>query len=131
MTNYCPYCKSNLNIAKHEPWCKAIGGNEDPGNKQSEGRFAGTLTVILPEEVLPYKTDIARFVEAMIYKLKVHHKKGKWEDRNPKDNLGLLGKEVVELTEAVEGGNMVEIMLEAADVANFALIQASIAVEKK
>lgn len=42
-----------------------------------------------------------------------------------------LSIEVAELNEAIEGGNTIDIMLEAADVANFALIIASMEVEGK
>ena len=88
------------------------------------------LKVALPPEVEPYRDDIRRFVDAMIYKLKVHSKKGKWETLDMASVLPKLQAEVAELEEAVAGGNMVEVLLEAADVANYALISASIAVEK-
>lgn len=89
------------------------------------------IVINLPPEVEPYTLDIQRFVDAMVYKLRVHHKKGKWENLTPDKNLELLRKEVAELEEALRGGNMIEILLEAADVGNFALIQSAIAVEKK
>ena len=66
-----------------------------------------------------------------MYKLGVKSHKGKWENMTIGVAHELLQKEVVELTEAIERGNMVEIMLEAADVANFALIASAIAMDKK
>lgn len=92
--------------------------------------MAKVLTVPLPPEVEQYEADIRRFVHAMVYKLKVHHKKGRWEKWTLADVLPLLEGEFVELTEAVQGGNLIEILTEAADVANFAMIAASIATER-
>jgi NTP pyrophosphatase (non-canonical NTP hydrolase) len=66
----------------------------------------------------------------MIYKLKVHHKKGRWENTPLDAALDRLEDEVTELRHAVRSGNVVEINLEAADVANFALIASSIATER-
>lgn len=88
------------------------------------------LVIRLPIEVEPYRDDIRRFVDAMIYKLKVHAKKGRWENRPMTDMLPMLRGEVVELETAMEGGNLIEIMMEAADVGNYALIIASTAVER-
>jgi len=69
------------------------------------------LQVIVPPEVEQYAPDILRFVDAMVYKLGRNAHKGKWEDRGQAINMGLLQKEVDELTEAINRGNMVEIML--------------------
>jgi len=66
----------------------------------------------------------------MIYKLRKNAHKGKWEGRSLKDEMGKLRAEVVELTDAIDEGNSVEIILEGADVANFALIIASIAADR-
>jgi len=87
--------------------------------------------ITIPPEVEQYAPDIARFVDAMVYKLGVHAKKGKWEAMPIERALELLRGEEKELTEAVARGNMVEVMLEAADVANYALIASAIAMEKK
>jgi len=87
--------------------------------------------VKLEGDLVQYGPDIRRFVDAMVYKLGCNVHKGRWEGLKETESVGLLQKEVVELQEAVLGGNMVEIMLEAADVANFALITAAIAMEKK
>lgn len=66
----------------------------------------------------------------MVYKLKVHHRKGRWEGKTMAEYLPLLDGERDELAEAVQGGNLIEILTEAADTANMALIIASIATER-
>jgi NTP pyrophosphatase (non-canonical NTP hydrolase) len=88
------------------------------------------LTIPIPPEVEPYKDDIRRFVHAMIYKLKIHHKKGRWEDKTMAEYFPLLSGECGELNEAIADGNLLEILTEAADCANMALIIASIATER-
>lgn len=89
-----------------------------------------SISIALPPEVEAYEHDIRRFVDAMIYKLKVHSGKGRWEDATSDNMVKLLELEVAELKEALEGGNLIEILTEAADVANFGMIIASIAVER-
>lgn len=88
------------------------------------------LQIFLPPEVEQYRHDIRRFVEAMVYKLGVHAAKGKWEKYNITETVGKLQGEVAELQEAVLRGNMVEILLESADVANYALIASAISMER-
>jgi len=66
----------------------------------------------------------------MVYKLKVHAKKGRWEHGTIDGYFPLLVKEVDELREAIALGNTVEIVLEGADVANFAMILAAMAVDR-
>lgn len=88
------------------------------------------IVIKLPEGVVQYKDDIRRFVDAMIYKLNVHSAKGRWDDATLAKVMGLLDGEVVELKSALEGGNLIDIMLEAADVANYCMIASSIAVER-
>lgn len=92
---------------------------------------SGSLTVAIPDEVAPYTLEIRRFVDAMIYKLSVHSRKGKWENLGLETVLHKMEGEVSELREAIARGNMVEILLESADVANYGLIASSIAVDKK
>lgn len=89
-----------------------------------------SITVSIPKEVEPYADDIRRFVDAMVYKLKVHHKKGRWEDKTVQDYAPLLYGEVRELDEAMNGGNLLEILTEGADVANMAMIISAIAIER-
>lgn len=89
------------------------------------------FVVSLHGDMAKYGPDIRRFVEAMIYKLEKNVTKGKWEDLAIERAFKLLEGEVDELRAEVHGDrNMVRTMLEAADVANFALIVASIAMER-
>jgi hypothetical protein len=61
----------------------------------------------------------------MVYKLAKNAHKGRWEDMSLQEEYDNLVKEVEELRQAMADQNTVEILLEAADVANFALIIAS------
>lgn len=92
--------------------------------------MAEDIVLRIPPEVVPYTNEIRRFVEAMVYKLAVHAKKGKWEDRSAESQIPLLEKEVAELKEALDRGNMVEVLLESADTANYAMIISAIVMEK-
>jgi hypothetical protein len=87
--------------------------------------------VSLSGDMAKYGPDIRRFIDAMIYKLEKNVAKGKWEDLPIERAFKLLEGEVYELQAEVHGDrNMVRTMLEAADVANFALIVAAIAMER-
>lgn len=90
----------------------------------------GRLTIPIPPEVEPYTDDIRRFVHAMVYKLKVHHEKGRWDGKTIAEYVPLLDGEVDELKEAIQYGNLIEILTEAADTANMALIISAIATER-
>lgn len=89
-----------------------------------------TLKIQLPPEVTPYAEELRRHIDAMVYKLKVHAKKGKWENIDLAQTQELLRAEVDELSDAIKSGNMVEVLLESADVSNYALIISSIAIER-
>ena len=75
-----------------------------------------------------YRDDLHRFVSAMIHKLDKNAHKGHWEDLDVIAALNRLNDESKELLDELvcrpnEVGNIV---MEAADVANFALIISSI-----
>jgi len=90
------------------------------------------FTVTIPDEIEDLTPSIRRFIDAMIYKLNRNAHKGKWEDLNTHTAFERLIGEVDELHEAIlKKDNSVETLLEAADVANFALILANIAVERE
>jgi NTP pyrophosphatase (non-canonical NTP hydrolase) len=61
----------------------------------------------------------------MTYKLEINASKGRWKDINVDSYMSKMQEEIVELKEALGTDNTVSILLEAADVANFALIIAS------
>lgn len=67
----------------------------------------------------------------MLYKLQVHRNKGRWEQVSIEVALDQLHDEVMELREAISQGNLIEILTEAADVGNFALIISAIATERE
>lgn len=90
-----------------------------------------SFVTMLRGDMAKYGPDIRRFIEAMIYKLEKNVAKGKWEDLPIEAAFKLLQMEVNELHDEVHGDrNMVRTMLEAADVANFALIVAAIVMER-
>lgn len=86
------------------------------------------IVIPLPEELEPIRSKITMFFDAMVYKLRVNAHKGAWENINLTDAIGFMQGEISELMQAIdEGGNTTELVLEAADIANFALIIANIA----
>lgn len=89
------------------------------------------LTVVVPHELTPIVPDLQRFFDAMVYKLRRNAHKGRWEDLDVTNALERLREEVNELHESVLAGSSMEITMEAADCANFALIVANIALENK
>lgn len=88
-----------------------------------------SIVVNIPDGMEQYTDDIRRFIDAMMYKLERNRNKGRWENTSLRDAFNLLQGEVNELLDEL-GGNSVKTLLEAADVANFAMIVASIAIER-
>lgn len=90
-----------------------------------------SITIALPPELaaLGVKPDLQRFFDAMIYKLRRNAHKGKWETLPLDKAWNDLEGEVSELREALASNSTSEILMEAADVANEALIVANIAME--
>lgn len=98
----------------------------------SNGTQPGGMNYVqipIPPECEQYKNDIRRFVNAMVFKLAKNAHKGRWEDLTTSKAVGCLVTEVKELSAAINYQNSVEIFLEAADVANFAMIIASMEME--
>ena len=79
----------------------------------------------LPPE-FEYRVEVEMFLSAMAHKLHQNRHKGKWEDLSLGRAVALLEEEMKELKEAIARDSPVEILMECADVANFALIIASI-----
>lgn len=77
-----------------------------------------------------HEKELIPFVDAMRYKLANNKYRGqrRWEE----DGIGVimdrLRREVDELAEAIRGGNTAEIMMEGADVGNFAMMVVTIAI---
>lgn len=80
------------------------------------------LNIYIPDEMQHYAPELHAFFDAMIYKLHHNAHKGKWEDLDLEYACHRLDEENAELREALTQGNTVEVILESADVANFALI---------
>lgn len=109
-----------------------VGGSA-PINTPLSEKLGGPdvfLQLRLAPEMAQYADALRRFFDAMLYKMERNVHKGRWEDLPLAEAVTMLKDEVVELEAELERGNSVKITLEAADVANFALIAASIATER-
>jgi NTP pyrophosphatase (non-canonical NTP hydrolase) len=76
-----------------------------------------------------FERELKQFVDAMRYKLKKNAHKGKWEDLDLPTAIQRLKDEVAELEEATSRDSSIEVILEAADVANFAMMVCNIAMK--
>lgn len=105
--------------------------NDDnvPGFRTGITRAPTEMPVFLPAELHHLEPVIHRFFDAMVYKLRRNAHKPSFETLDLEQSLKHLNVEVQELIKAMAEGNQAEILLESADVANFALILASIAIE--
>ena len=77
-----------------------------------------------------YDRELKLFTDAMKYKLMANAKKGRWEEVDLPQAFELLRKEIDELEEAIARGNSIEILLESADIGNFALIISDVAMKE-
>jgi hypothetical protein len=84
------------------------------------------VTLKLAAEMEQYHEDIQLFLELMVHKLHKNVHKGRWEGLHPGDAFNHLMDEVMELHDAMDGKNAAEVFFECADVANYAMIIASI-----
>jgi len=89
------------------------------------------LLISVPHELEFLRPDLQRFFDAMIYKLRRNKHKGRWEDLDIPKTVERMRDEIAELEEAISEGSTVEVLFEAADVANFALITANISLEAR
>jgi len=88
------------------------------------------MEIFVPPELKGEEQRIKRFFDAMMYKLRKNaHKKG-FDQADIAHCMAKLQDELRELAIAIEEGNSIEIVLEGADVANFALIAAIAAIER-
>jgi hypothetical protein len=79
-------------------------------------------------EMEQYAPEIKRFLGLMLEKLHKNVHKGKWEDLDVRTAFQLMLTEIRELRQSLDGGfPSDDIIRECADVANFAMILASIA----
>lgn len=79
-----------------------------------------------------YEDVIRPFVDAMRHKMASSKLRGKreWQDIPLTELMSRLKAEIVELEEAIAGGNTVEMLLEAADIGNFAMMVANVAIRQ-
>jgi len=92
-----------------------------PGDTIMTDRGPIEVTESIPLK-MPYRLEVHHFAQAMEVKLAKNDHKGGWAESNVKDLFQRLREEVDELERAIEGGNVYEITLEAADIANFAMM---------
>lgn len=92
---------------------------------------AKPLQIAVPDELSELRPDLQRFFDAMIYKLRRNKNKGRWSDVSLDRAIELMQLEVDELRAAAAEGSTAEILMEGADIANFAMIAANIALEGK
>tara|TARA_R110000765_G_scaffold335353_1_gene425749 strand:- start:368 stop:697 length:330 start_codon:yes stop_codon:yes gene_type:complete len=85
-----------------------------------------TLSIPIPDGCEAYESDIWRFVVLMLDKLNRNIHKGHWDNVDVTQAFDLLIDEVEELRAAIKEEDGDSVKLEAADVANFALIIASV-----
>lgn len=110
-----------------------VGGSSPVSTPLSEKPLGGpdvTLQLRIPAEMAQYSDAFRRFFDAMIYKIEKNMHKGRWEDLSLGEAVMRLRDEVIELEAELERGNSIKITLEAADVANFAMMAAAIATER-
>lgn len=100
------------------------------GLNQQTGLY---LKIHVPQELasLGIAPDLQRFVDAMIYKLVRNAHKGRWDEVSMPIAMERFDSEIQELIRQVQIGSTIETLMEAADVANMALIIAAISLEAK
>jgi hypothetical protein len=84
------------------------------------------IEIEIPPEIKQYVPDLSALFNGMVYKLHKNRHKGKWEDLDLSRAMELIQDEIEELDQALNFGQGGEALIEACDVANFALIIASI-----
>lgn len=119
-------------IRRNRARAERYNGADDNVARRPGIELVGTfMQVFIPTELAGLEVELKRFIDAMAFKLRKNSHKGKWEAHDLQTILALLGKEVEELKVAILEKNSVEILLEAADVANFAMIAAALAIAGK
>lgn len=88
------------------------------------------MEVYVPDALADYERELRGFFDAMLYKLSANAHKGMWENESLSSMYQRLREELDELHESLRNANSIHVALEAADVANFALIITSLAVNR-
>lgn len=83
-----------------------------------------SITIHLPDEIAHYEGDLRFFFDLMVFKLNLNRHKGFGEGKDPTDLADRADDELTELRDACERGSQADVVMEAADVANFAWLTA-------
>lgn len=88
------------------------------------------ITIFLPAPLVKNQHQIKRFFDAMVFKLRKNAHKPSFERTDVQHCLARIKWETGELEQAIAEGNTVDIVLEAADIGNFALLASVAAIER-
>lgn len=77
-----------------------------------------------------YDRELSVFMSVMRLKMEANRHKGRWQDMDLAKVLARIKDETDELAEAIERGSPIDILLESADIGNFAMIAAVIGMER-
>ena len=114
-------------------WVTGFDDYEGTMTENLKTRGGRMIEIYVPPELneLGIGPDLQRFFDAMIYKLRRNASKGRWENFPIEAAFQRLDEERQELDVAIATHSTSEVLMEAADVANFALIIANISLEAK
>lgn len=112
----CPVLAERNKSFPSQPPISGVPGREEARDTKQHG---------------PYDRELGIFSALMRHKMENNRHRGRWKDCNLEDALKGIERELDELREAIDRGGVADILLEAADVANFALIAAFVAMENK
>jgi NTP pyrophosphatase (non-canonical NTP hydrolase) len=80
------------------------------------------MTIFLPDSVAEHEGDIRYFVDSMVQKLAANSHKGWSTKHDVEERFQGIASESAELRQALDTENQFEAFMEAADVANMALL---------
>ena len=107
----------------------SCGATPPPDTETGFPPAGDTLQVYMPPEIGELRHELRRFIEATFYKLRRNAHKKAWDKVDLPKLFKLLRDEVDELEQAVAEKNSIEILLEGADISNFAMFIAAAAME--
>ena len=99
----------------------------DAATERGSGDDERHIRLHWPVETDSLRREFVRFIEAMTFKLRKNSRKQALVKEDLPALFGRLRAEINELEQAVAERNSVEVLLEGADVANFAMFVAAIA----
>lgn len=88
------------------------------------------ISIFIPPELERNEIAIKRFFDAMVYKLRKNASKPSFERSDAAHCIARIKSETEEMEQAIAEGNIVETLLEGADIANFALLAATSAIDR-